>query len=117
MDASGQRRIARTRRRARVRKKISGTDTTPRLTVFRSNRHLYVQVVSDESGRTLASASSIKDRTGGVTVEKAKELGKQIAQKCTGLGIEDVLFDRSGYKYHGRVKAIADAAREAGLKF
>lgn len=89
----------------------------PRLAVFRSNRHLYVQVISDESGRTLASVSSFKELGGGATVEKAKELGKQIAQKCSGLGIEDVVFDRSGYKYHGRVKAIGDAAREAGLKF
>jgi large subunit ribosomal protein L18 len=117
MEASKNRRVARTRRRARVRRKISGTDTQPRLTVFRSNRHLYVQVISDESGRTLASVSSFKELGGGSTVEKAKELGKQIAQKCSGLGIEDVVFDRSGYKYHGRVKAIGDAAREAGLKF
>lgn len=117
MDASGQRRIARERRKARVRKKISGTDTMPRLAVFRSNRHIYVQVISDESGRTLAAVSSFKDLGGGVTVEKAKELGKQIAQKLSGLGIEDVVFDRSGYKYHGRVKALGDAAREAGLKF
>ena len=74
-------------------------------------------MISDESGRTLASVSSFKDLGGGTTVGKAKELGKQIAEKCSGLGIVDVVFDRSGYQFHGRVKALADAAREAGLKF
>jgi large subunit ribosomal protein L18 len=78
---------------------------------------MYVQVISDESGRTLAAVSSFKDLGGGVTAAKAKELGRLIAEKCGALGISDVVFDRSGYKYHGRVKALADAAREAGLKF
>ena len=117
MDTAIRKRMGRVRRKARVRKKISGTDTTPRMSVFRSNKHMYVQVISDESGRTLASVSSFKDLGGGVTVDKAKELGRLVGEKCSGLGISDVVFDRSGYRYHGRVKALADAAREAGLKF
>ena len=117
MDTAVRKRMGRVRRKSRIRKKISGTDTTPRLSVFRSNRHMYVQVISDESGRTLASASSLKDLGGGTTVDKAKELGKLLGEKCGGLGISQVVFDRGGYRYHGRVKALADAAREAGLKF
>jgi large subunit ribosomal protein L18 len=109
--------MGRVRRKVRIRKKLSGTDATPRVSVFRSNKHMYVQVISDESGRTLAAASSLKDLGGGSTVEKAKALGKLVGEKCGGLGISKVVFDRGGYRYHGRVKALADAAREAGLKF
>jgi len=100
-----------------VRRKIRGTDALPRLSVFRSNKHLYAQIVSDESGRTLAAVSTVKDMGPGVTVAKAKTLGTQIADLCKGLGVAQVVFDRNGYRYHGRIKALADAAREAGLRF
>lgn len=115
-QASAERRIARNRRSTRVRRSVAGSDSRPRISVFRSNRHLYVQAISDESGRTLAAASSIKDGK-NVTVSDAAALGKAIGEKLTGLGISTVIFDRNGYRYHGRVKALADAAREAGLKF
>jgi len=115
MDASSTRRIARIRRRSRVRDKVHGSDAKPRLSVFRSNKYLYVQVISDESGRTLAAASTLKAGGAGLTKDKAKALGAEIADKCKGLGIGAVVFDRNGYRYHGRIKALADAARESGL--
>jgi large subunit ribosomal protein L18 len=117
MNVSQTRRVARFHRKRTVRQKISGTDARPRVTVFRSNRYLYVQVISDESGRTLVAGSTLGRTTGGTTVGAAAELGKQIADKCKEQSITEVVFDRNGYKYHGRVKALADAAREAGLKF
>ena len=117
MQISEQRRRARGYRRDRVRRDVLGTDERPRLSVFRSNKYLYVQVISDQSGRTLAAASSLKDLGAGVTMEKAKKLGTSIAEKCKEAGIRSVVFDRNGYRYHGRIKALADAAREAGLKF
>ena len=89
-------------RQGRVRRKAVGNDQRPRLSVFRSLHHIYVQVISDESGRTLAAA---------------KAVGKAIAERCLQSGISNVVFDRNGFLYHGRVKALADAAREAGLKF
>jgi len=118
MQVSEQRRSARAARRERVRDRVRGTDRRPRLSVFRSNKYLYVQVISDESGRTLVADSTLKD-TGstGVTVDKAKSLGSRIAEKCKQAGIKSVVFDRNGYQYHGRIKALADAAREAGLVF
>lgn len=116
MDVSKKRRLARTARRSRVRKKIQGTDARPRLSVFRSNKYLYVQVVSDETQRTLAAASTLGGIGAGVTAEKAKKLGVEIAAKCKAAGIGTVVFDRAGYRYHGRIKALADAAREAGLQ-
>ena len=100
-----------------MRDKVRGTDAKPRLCIFRSNKHMYVQVISDESGRTLAAAATIKGPGPGVDADKAKALGSEIAGRCKGLGIEAVVFDRNGYRYHGRVKALADGAREAGLKF
>ncbi len=115
MGVSAKRRIARQRRAARVRKKVSGSDTVPRLSVFRSNRYLYVQVISDQSGRTLAAASTLK-ASAKPDVTAAKALGKEIAEKCKSLSISEVIFDRGGYRYHGRVRAIAESAREAGLK-
>jgi large subunit ribosomal protein L18 len=116
MQISEKRRDARTARRARVRRKVRGTDARPRLSVFRSNKYLYAQVISDESGRTLAAASTLKIGGSGVTIEKAKTLGTEIAAKCKAVGVARVVFDRAGYRYHGRIKALADAAREAGLQ-
>jgi large subunit ribosomal protein L18 len=116
MDVSKHRREARSARRSRVRKKVRGTDARPRLSVFRSNKHLYVQVISDQSGRTLAAVTTLTGASSGVTAEKAKRLGSEIAEKCKAIGIGQVVFDRAGYRYHGRIKALADAAREAGLR-
>ncbi|KPJ54920.1 50S ribosomal protein L18 [Parcubacteria bacterium DG_72] len=99
----------RIRRHKKVRAKIKGTNKVPRLCVFRSNKYIYVQLIDDETGKTLASASS--------ELKKADKVGKDIAKKAEELKIKKVVFDRGGYKYHGRIKALADAAREAGLKF
>jgi large subunit ribosomal protein L18 len=111
----------RTRIKMRIRKKISGTADLPRLAVYRSNKQIYVQVVDDLNKVTLLSASSkekeIEDKTQIKKTEQAKLVGKLLASKCKEKGIENVVFDRSGYKYHGRVKSLADAAREGGLKF
>ena len=104
-------------RHERVRKNISGTASLPRLNVFRSNTSIYVQVIDDEAGKTLVSSSSreLKLKNGG-NIEAAKLVGKDIAQKCKKAKINKVIFDRGGYLYHGRVSALADAAREAGLE-
>ena len=111
----------RTRIKMRIRKKINGTAEAPRLAVYRSNKQIYVQVVDDLKGETILSASSkekdIAAQTGIKKIEQAKLVGKLLAFKCKEKGIEKVVFDRSGYKYHGRVKSLADAAREGGLKF
>lgn len=110
-------------RRKRVRKTLRGTDSKPRLSVFRSARHIYAQVISDESGRTIASASTvageIRDQLGGKTGNKdaAAKVGELIAKRASEAGISSVVFDRNGFLYHGRVQVLADAAREAGLKF
>ena len=103
----------------RIRKKISGTVERPRLAVFRSLKHIYAQVIDDASGRTLAAASSgEKGATfNGGNVAGAKEVGRLIAERAKEKGIKSVVFDRGGYQYHGRVKALADAAREGGLEF
>ena len=108
----------RMRRRRRVRAKIRGTAERPRLSVFRSNRGIEAQVVDDLEGKTLAAASwlNLKSFKGSKT-EQAAEVGKLLAQNAKGAGVETVIFDRGGYLYHGRVKALADAAREGGLKF
>ncbi|HET6256993.1 MAG TPA: 50S ribosomal protein L18 [Puia sp.] len=104
----------------RVRKKITGTTGRPRLSVFRSNGDIYVQLIDDSAGKTLASASS-RDKDilaqKGTRIEKSKMVGAAIARKASELGLLDVTFDRSGYLYHGRVKAVAEGAREGGLKF
>ncbi|MFK7935552.1 MAG: 50S ribosomal protein L18 [Saprospiraceae bacterium] len=110
----GQRRR---RIRYRIRKKINGTAEKPRLSVFRSNKEIYVQLIDDVNGHTLASVSSRHLDVSGSAVEVAKQVGQAIADKAKGAGIEDVVFDRSGYLYHGRVKSLADGAREGGLKF
>ena len=110
---------ARARRHRRVRGKISGTAERPRLVVFRSNRGIEAQLVNDLEGRTLAAASwlSLKKKFKGNKTEQAAEVGKLLAANAKKAGIESVVFDRAGYLYHGRVKALADAAREGGLKF
>ena len=111
---------ARQKIRYRIRRKISGASAKPRLSVFRSNSDIYVQLINDENGTTLASASSReKDIVAQKVnkVDKSKLVGAAIAKKATELGIKDVVFDRGGYIYHGRVKAVAEGAREAGLLF
>ena len=121
MDRAKEKVSARSRVRTRVRKKIAGTATRPRLTVFKSLHHIYAQAIDDEAGVTLAAASSkdesIVKRVKGSNVAAAKEVGALIADRIREKGIEQVVFDRSGYPYHGKVKALADAAREKGLKF
>ncbi|MCW5899261.1 MAG: 50S ribosomal protein L18 [Flavobacteriales bacterium] len=103
----------------RVRRKVTGTTARPRLSVYRSNTGMYAQIIDDEEGRTLVSASSLKDKkaTGVPKIEQAKLVGQAIAEKAKAAGIATVVFDRNGYLYHGRVKALAEAAREAGLNF
>ena len=105
-------------RHERVRSKVSGTASVPRLNVFRSNKGIYAQVIDDVTGTTLASSSNLelKIKNGG-NIEAAKAVGKDIAEKCKSKKITKVVFDRGGYQYHGRVSALADAAREAGLEF
>ena len=105
--------------KTRVRKQVHGTTERPRLSVFRSNTGMYAQIIDDQAGRTLASASSLKDKkaSGVPKIEQAKLVGAAIAAKAKEAGIAQVVFDRNGYLYHGRVKALAEAAREAGLNF
>ena len=119
---SWQRQRARVARKSRIRKHVSGTPERPRLVVFRSARHISVQVVDDVAGHTLASASSesreVRDASSELKKKDvAKKVGAMIATRCKEKGIETVVFDRNGFLYHGRVAALADAAREAGLKF
>jgi large subunit ribosomal protein L18 len=101
---------------SRIRRKLAGSSERPRLNVYRSLNHIYAQVIDDATGATVVSASTIKSKTGG-NVAAAKEVGKEIAQKAVEKGIKKVVFDRGGFLYHGRIKALADAAREAGLEF
>ena len=111
-------RSQRIKRHARVRGKISGTPERPRLSVFRSEKNIYAQIIDDVAGNTLVAASSVeKDFGPGSNKEAARKVGKLIAERALAKGIEEVVFDRGGYIYHGRVQALADAAREAGLKF
>ena len=109
----------RARIKKRIRKNISGTSTRPRLSVFRSNKQIYAQVIDDVNGVTITSASShVKDSTQKVNkTDQAKLIGKEIAENASKAGIKEVVFDRNGYLYHGRVKALAESARENGLKF
>jgi len=113
--------IGRRRRQERVRKKVLGTDARPRVCVFRSNKHIYAQVISDNQGKTLASVSTLSEalaeaaKTKGV--ETAKQVGLALAKACKEKNITKVVFDRNGFLYHGRVKAVADGAREGGLEF
>ena len=108
---------ARTKRHRRVRKKVIGTPERPRLAVFRSNRHIYAQVIDDVAGRTLASASSLATKAGDDPRSNAKEVGLALAAKAKAAGVTTVAFDRGGFMYHGRVQALADGAREGGLEF
>ena len=112
----------RTRIHRRIRKRMSGTANRPRLAIFRSQSHIYAQVINDESGTTLCTASSLdevlkKDLKRGATVAAAKAVGKLIADRAKEKSVERVVFDRGGFLYHGRIKALADAAREGGLQF
>jgi large subunit ribosomal protein L18 len=119
---SAERFTKRTERRRRVRRRVRGSDERPRLSVYRSLNHIYAQVVSDASGQTLAAVSTLSaDLRDGLKsrrdVQAAKIVGKTIAERCLSKGINQVIFDRNGFLYHGRVKALAEAAREAGLRF
>ncbi|QQL45836.1 50S ribosomal protein L18 [Sulfuriroseicoccus oceanibius] len=114
------RRAKRSRVHFRIRKKISGTAARPRLAVFFSNQHVYAQLIDDEAGRTLAAASTTEkdvEATGAANVAAATRIGKLIAERAQKSNIENVVFDRGGFIFHGKVKALADAAREGGLKF
>jgi large subunit ribosomal protein L18 len=116
MITQTKRNAIRQRIHSRIRAKLSGTTERPRLNVYRSLNNIYAQVIDDQTGTTLVSASTIKLKTGG-NIAAAKEIGKEVAQKAVEKGIKKVVFDRGGYLYHGRIKALADAAREAGLEF
>jgi large subunit ribosomal protein L18 len=111
---------ARRKRHERIRLHLAGTDGRPRLAVFRSLNHIYAQVIDDTSGRTLAAASTVDKELKGSTSTKSEEaarVGRLIAQRAKAAGVERVVFDRAGFRYHGRIKSLADAAREAGLEF
>jgi large subunit ribosomal protein L18 len=120
-DIAQYRREGRIRRHRRVRKKIHGTADRPRLAVYRSNKHIAVQVIDDDAGRTIAAASSTEgDQRGagsGASVEAATRIGSLVAERAKAAGVSKVVFDRGGYAYHGRIAAVAAAAREAGLEF
>ena len=113
-----KRNAVRQRIHARIREKLAGTEVRPRLNVYRSLNHIYAQVIDDQKGETLVSASTLqlKLKSGG-NVAAAKEIGKAVAEKAVAKGVKRVVFDRGGYLYHGRIKALADAAREGGLNF
>ncbi|AVH24944.1 50S ribosomal protein L18 [Nocardia cyriacigeorgica] len=119
-DASTRRRLSKTRRHFRLRKKVAGTTERPRLVVHRSSRHLHAQLVDDSLGKTIAAASSIEADVraiDGDKTAKGKKVGELIAERAKAAGVEAVVFDRGGHDYHGRIAALADAAREGGLKF
>lgn len=120
--ARATRYLARQRRHRRVRKTVKGTPQRPRLNVFRSTRYIYAQVIDDVDGLTIAAASDLEKEIGPAVAgkpktERATAVGKAIAERAKAKGVEQVVFDRGGYRYHGRVKALAEAAREAGLGF
>jgi len=122
VNVAKERREARQKRQVRVRRKVQGSQERPRLCVFRSARHIYAQIIEDSTGTTLVSVSTVvKDVSGDLkvcgNVEAAKLVGKKIAERALAKNITQVVFDRNGFLYHGRVKALADAAREAGLSF
>ena len=114
IQSKSQKRI---RRHARVRSKISGSSSRPRLVVFRANQHIYAQIIDDVSHKTIAAASDVALKSKANKSDKAAEVGALIAQKAQDKKISEVVFDRGGFKYHGRVKALAEAARKSGLKF
>ena len=118
MDKFKAKAVRQKRRQTGIRKRVSGTTERPRLNIFRSSKHIYVQVINDVDGKTLCHASSVSLKLGnGGNVDAAKEVGSKIAEIAKASGVSKVVFDRAGFKYHGRVKALADAAREAGLDF
>jgi large subunit ribosomal protein L18 len=116
---TNSKKVNRTARHRRVRSRVSGTASRPRAAVFRSNRHIFVQFIDDSSGKTILSSkviSSTKSKLKGNKTEKATEIGKMLAEKAKAAGIKEVIFDRGGFKYHGRVKAVAEGLRAGGLK-
>ncbi|MCX5659086.1 MAG: 50S ribosomal protein L18 [Planctomycetota bacterium] len=118
MQAAILKQVRRDRRKTGIRKRIVGTPERPRLTVFRSLRHIYAQIIDDLNGKTLAAASTAQESSAkGANKVAAGIVGKALAERAKAAGITDVAFDRNGFKYHGRLKALADAAREGGLKF
>jgi len=117
MDINKIKQAKRIRRKGRVRAKVSGTAGCPRLTVFRSNRGIYAQIINDEIGKTIVSVGANEAKIKDKKIVVSSELGKLIAEKAVAKGITRVVFDRNGYKYHGRVKALAEGARLGGLKF
>jgi large subunit ribosomal protein L18 len=122
MITKGDKNKARKRRHFRVRRKVEGTTARPRLNVFRSTKHIYAQLIDDATGVTLASASTVDPELKGSiahggNVEAAKKVGELVAKRAIEKGVKEVVFDRGGYLYHGRIQALADAAREAGLEF
>ena len=120
VDSAKQKRQGRKRRHNRLRRKIQGSSNRPRLAVFRSNRNISAQVIDDEKGHTLAAASSLEPeiRTSGTKgIEAAEKVGQLVGQRAKAAGVDTIVFDRGGLKYHGRVAAVANAAREAGLEF
>jgi len=120
MTTVASRSAARQKRHERIRLHLEGTTDRPRLAVFRSLNHIYAQVIDDTSGKTLAAASTVEKELRGSTITKVQEaaiVGKLVAERAKAAGVERVVFDRAGFRYHGRVKSLADAAREAGLEF
>ncbi len=118
MEANKLKSLRRRRRKIGLRKRLYGTPEKPRLSIYRSGKHVYAQVIDDAGGMTVASASSLAGKVEkGGNIDGATAVGKLIAEKAKAAGVESVCFDRNGYRYHGRVKALADAAREGGLKF
>ena len=117
MNVQKQKQFKRSIRHGRVRSRVSGSEQRPRLSVFRSGKHIYAQLIDDLTGKTLASASSREIKAKSAKTDLGGQVGKLIAEKAKAAKISTVVFDRGGYKYHGRVKALADSAREAGLTF
>ncbi|MEM1110184.1 MAG: 50S ribosomal protein L18 [Planctomycetota bacterium] len=118
MEQNKLKTLRRSRRKTGIRKRIFGSPEQPRLSIFRSSKHVYAQLIDDFAGKTLAEASSVSAKLDkGQNIEAAAQVGKAIAEKAKAAGVETVSFDRNGFRYHGRVKALADAAREGGLKF
>jgi large subunit ribosomal protein L18 len=120
MTQVGSRGAARRKRHERIRLRVEGSGSRPRLAVFRSLNHIYAQVIDDASGRTLAAASTVEKElrnSGQTKTDEAKVVGRLVAERARSAGVERVVFDRAGFRYHGRIKALADAARETGLEF
>ncbi len=114
---TAERTVNRLKKKVRIRKTVNGTDERPRLCVFRSNKHVYAQIINDDKGATLVASSSLKIEGHLPGVEMAKKIGIEVAKAALGKNIKNVVFDRNGYIYHGQIKALADGAREGGLNF